>query len=189
AEGATVAAPQYGAVSAPGKSSERSETAPAPVTPRPASPPPRPEREAPRAEREPNRPERETPRPLPELSREMIGLVQKLNAAARDLVEAVDGNLPRDLERRYSAGEHDVYTRRVFEGRGQRIERSLAERYPDDRLVRGRVDSYVRLFERLLDTMSTSPKGENLVESCLASESGRIYVMLAALAGRIPAQR
>jgi hypothetical protein len=54
--------------------------------------------------------------------------------------------------------------------------------------MRGRVDSYIRLFERLLDTMNSAPGGEQLVEACLASESGRIYVMLAEMAGRIPPQ-
>ena len=66
--------------------------------------------------------------------------------------------------------------------RGKRLERTIAERYSSDRLVRGRVDSFVRLFERLLDTMGNSSKGEALVEACLASESGHIYVMLAAIA-------
>jgi hypothetical protein len=126
---------------------------------------------------------------LPDVSKEMETLGQKLNGSCRDLVEAIDGSLPRDLERKYANGERDVYTRRVFEGRGKRLERTITERYKGDRLVRGRVDSYVRLFERLLDTMSSSPKGETLVEACLASESGRIYVMLAEIAGRIPAQK
>ena len=57
-----------------------------------------------------------------------------------------------------------------------------------DRLIRAKVDAYVRLFERLLDMMNGSNRGEALVEACLASESGRIYVMLAEAAGRIPPQ-
>ena len=42
--------------------------------------------------------------------------------------------------------------------------------------------------QRLLDMMSGSSRGDALVEACLASESGRIYVMLAEVAGRIPPQ-
>jgi hypothetical protein len=202
AEGAMVPAP-HGTMSALGKLAERSEkaveslsvrerlaaatgrspeaTAPA-MTPASAPAPasaPVPVQEAPAPVRS---------KALPELSKDMEGLVQKLNAAARDIVEAADGGLPRDLEKRYSAGDASVYTRRLFEGRGKRLQRQLADRYGGDRLIRSRVDSFVRLFERLLDTMNAAPAGDMLVEACLASESGRIYVMLAEIAGRIPPQ-
>ncbi len=125
----------------------------------------------------------------PELPAAMGSLVQKLNEAARDLVEALDGTLPKDLERSYGRGERDVYSRRLFETRSKNFEKMLSGRYGSDRLVRGKVDAYTRLFERLLDTVSESPKGERLVEACLASESGRIYVMLAEAAGRLPHQQ
>lgn len=182
----------HGTMSALGKLAERSEkavealsvreriAAAAPAAPAPAlAPPPAAEAAAPAPARASM---------LPQISRDMEGLVQKLNAAARDIVEAVDGSLPRDLEKRFSSGEASVYTRRVFEGRGKRLQRQLADRYGGDRLIRSRVDSYVRLFERLLDTMNAAPGGDGLVEACLASESGRIYVMLAEIAGRIPPQ-
>ncbi len=179
AEGAMVPAPQNGTMSAQGKPAERSERITQSV----------PAGEAPeRTQIQPAPAPARTPAPLPELSKDMDGLVQKLNAAARDIVEAVEGTLPRDLEKRFTSGERDVYTRRVFEGRAKRLERSIAERYRGDRLMRTRVDSYVRLFERLLDTMNAAPEGERMVEACLASDSGRIYVMLAEIAGRIPPQ-
>src|SRR5206468_1073418 len=119
---------------------------------------------------------------------EIEALVDKLNATARDVIEAVEGQLPRDLEASFAGGERGVYTRRLYEGRGKRLERDLGSRYASDRLARGRVDTYVRQFERLLDLMSATPQGESMVEASLASESGRIYVTLAAIAGRIPPQ-
>ena len=78
--------------------------------------------------------------------------------------------------------------RRLYDGRGKRLQRAIVEQYGKDRLIRSKVDAYVRLFERLLDMMNGSNRGEALVEACLASESGRIYVMLAEAAGRIPPQ-
>jgi hypothetical protein len=130
-----------------------------------------------------------TPRTVtPALPKAMDSLVSKLNDAARDLVEALDGTLPRDLEKAYAQGSRDVYSRRLYESRSKNFERTLASRYGSDRLVRARIDAYVRLFERLLDTVAESPKGDRLVEACLASESGRIYVMLAEATGRIPQQ-
>ena len=175
-----VSAPHKETMSAQRKIAERSALAVESLAIRERMTPPAPEPAA--------KPAKTEPRPLPEISKEMETLVQKLNAAARDVVEAVDGSLPRDLEKKFAGGERDVYTRRVFEGRGKRLERAIGERYRGDRLMRSRVDSYIRLFERLLDTMNSSPQGEAMVEACLASESGRIYVMLAETAGRIPPQ-
>ena len=122
------------------------------------------------------------------LSREVEGLVDKLNIAARDLVESIDGHLPRDLEQKYAGGERHVYTHRLYEGRGGKLAQVLKSLYGTDRRVRDRADEYVRIFERLLDTMSAQPQGETLVEASLASESGRIYVMLGEATGHIKPQ-
>lgn len=177
-----VSTPQNGTMSAQGKFAERSEKAVESLSIRERLATPAPDE---RTERKPAKP---ASRSLPDLSKEMESLVQKLNVAARDIIEAADGSLPRDLEKKFSGGERDVYTRRLMEGRGKRLERTIGEGYRGDRLMRSRADSYIRLFERLLDTMNAAPQGEKLVEACLASDSGRIYVMLAEIAGRIPPQ-
>jgi hypothetical protein len=117
--------------------------------------------------------------------RETEALVQKLNAAARDLVEAIEGTLPSDLESRYANGENHVYMLNLYENFTRRLEPSVRQRYRSERLVRGRVDSYIRLFERLLDTVSEAPRGDQLADACLASESGKLYVALAKTTGRI----
>jgi hypothetical protein len=119
------------------------------------------------------------------ITRETEALVGKLNASARDLVEAIDGKLPSDLERRYAAGEQHVYTHRLYQGRGKKMLELLVDRYENERLIRDRIDAYVRLFERLLDTVSETPQGEQLVDACLASESGKLYLMLAQASGRL----
>ena len=117
----------------------------------------------------------------------MENLTAKLNDAARDLIEAIEGSLPKDLEVSYKNGEGNVYMRRLYQARAGRLPRAVADRYGNDRLVRGRVDSFVRLFERLLDGASESPQGEKLVDACLASEAGKIYLLLAQAIGRIGA--
>ena len=132
--------------------------------------------------------EKSPPQYLADLTKDMAVLASKLNAAARDIVETVEGSLPRDLEKKYSGGEKDIYTKRVFEGLNKRLERTIAERYRGDRLMRGRVDSYIRLFERMLDGLSTASNSDALIEASLAAIEGRIYVMLAETAGRIPPQ-
>ena len=59
---------------------------------------------------------------------EIETLVDKLNATARDVIDAVEGQLPRELEASFAGGERGVYTRRLYEGRGKRLERDLATR-------------------------------------------------------------
>ena len=119
------------------------------------------------------------------VSRETESLVMKLNASARDLVEAIDGKLPADLERRFDHGEQHVYTHRLYQGRGKKMLELLTDRYQSERLMRGRIDAFARLFERLLDTVADTAQGEQLVDACLASESGKLYLMLAHASGRL----
>lgn len=114
--------------------------------------------------------------------------MRKLHAASRDIVEAVGGDVPRDLEKRYAAGEDDIYTQNLLADRGRRLPKLVEKRYKSERLVRGRVDAYVRLFERLLDALAETPQGDQLVDACLASESGKLYLLLAQASGRISPQ-
>jgi hypothetical protein len=118
------------------------------------------------------------------LAREIDALTQKLNDAARDIVEELDG-LPADLETRFSKNEKDVYIESLHEARGRKLVKAMTKRYLEEKSIRTRVDSYIRLFERLLDSVAEAPKGSQMVETCLASNSGEVYMMLAQVSGRI----
>lgn len=122
------------------------------------------------------------------MTRDAEAILHKLNGAARDLVEALDSELPRELEKRFVGGEDDIYTHHLIETRGSRLPRIIERRYKAERLMRGRVDAYVRLFERLLDTFAETPQGDQLVDASLASESGKLYLLLAQASGRISPQ-
>ncbi|MGE0241063.1 MAG: hypothetical protein AB7F09_26000 [Parvibaculaceae bacterium] len=122
------------------------------------------------------------------LTREAETLLRKLNGAARDITEAIDSELPRDLEKRFTAGEDDVYTHHLLENRGARLPRLIERRYKAERLVRGRIDAYMRLFEKVLDTFAETPQGDQLVDASLASQSGKLYLLLAQASGRISPQ-
>jgi hypothetical protein len=117
------------------------------------------------------------------LARRTDRLVARLNAVARHLVEALDGKLDEELERRFSAGEEHVYTNRLYLARGK-LQAEIKARYGQEQQVRGRTDGFVTLFERLLDRVAEAPEGQELVDACLSSESGRVYLMLAQASGR-----
>jgi Apolipoprotein A1/A4/E domain len=126
--------------------------------------------------------------PLNALAKEVDSFTQKLHASARDLVEAIEGGLPRDLEKRFAGSDKSVFTQRLYENRTRKQVKAIESRYAEERLLRTRVQAYNRLFEKLLDTLSETPGGEAVMEQVLASEHGRIYVMLAEAAGRLPTQ-
>ena len=125
---------------------------------------------------------------LANLAREVETFNTKLNVSARDVVEAIEGQLPRDLEKRYAASERSVYATRLYETRSRKLIKALENRYAEERLLRSRIQAYNRLFEKLLDSISATDGAEPIMEEVLASEQGRIYVMLAEVAGRLPSQ-
>jgi hypothetical protein len=118
------------------------------------------------------------------LARKTERLVAKLNAVARDLVHALDNSLDDELERRFAAGEQHVYTHRLYAGR-RKLLSEIEVRYGEEPQLRSRADGFVKLFERLLDRVSEAPQGQELVDACLASESGKVYLMLAQASGRV----
>ena len=125
---------------------------------------------------------------LASLGREIESANAKLNVSARDVVEAIEGQLPRDLERRYANSDKGAYAKRLFESRSRKLVKALESRYSEERLLRSRVQAYNRLFEKLLDTIAGTDGADEVMEQVLASDQGRIYVMLAEIAGRMPNQ-
>lgn len=113
---------------------------------------------------------------------------RKLYSTARDIVQVMDTELPRDLERRFTSGEAEVYARHLLDNRVARLPSILGRRYQAEREVRSRVDTYIRLFERMLDTFAEARQGDQLVDTSLASELGKLYLLLAQATGRIGPQ-
>jgi hypothetical protein len=126
--------------------------------------------------------------PARNVTQEMETLAGKLNHAARDLAEAVDGGLDGAREQRFAAGESHVYVQQLRAIPPRRLSQMIQDRYAAERPIRGRVDAYVRLFERLLDTVSQGAGGDKVAEACLAADSGKLYLLLAQASGRIPPQ-
>lgn len=126
-------------------------------------------------------------RKAPAIKRGETANRSKLPEAARSLVEAMEGSLPRDLERRFQAGEDGVYLRRLVNSRSRKLQEALAQRYETERTLRNRMDEYVNEFERLLDGLATGPDSEEQVETALGSDAGKLFVLLAQASGRMPA--
>jgi len=142
-------------------------------------------------QRPPSRPMPSSPPPRAEtgaIAKEISSATQKLHGASREIVEAIDGGLPRDLEKRFGGGEKGIYTQRLHENRSKRSVKNLTARYAEERLLRSRINGYIRLFERLLDTLAELPGGSATIDEVLASQNGEVYLMLAEVSGRVPGQ-
>lgn len=119
------------------------------------------------------------------ISRRVEKLLTKVNGAARHLVSTLEGKLDEELERRFNAGETHVYTQHLCQARGPNLQQEIETRYGQDQPIRGRVDGFMRTFERLLDKLSEGEDGQAKVDACLASECGKVYLMLAEMTGRL----
>ena len=97
----------------------------------------------------------------------------------------MEGSLPRDLERRFHAGEDGVYLRRLVNSRSRKLQEVLAQRYDAEPVLRARMDDYMNEFELLLDGLATGPDSDARVETALNSDAGKLYVLLAQASGRM----
>ena len=118
-------------------------------------------------------------------AREIAAFSQKLSDAAGEVVEAIENGLPRDLEKRFLAGEKEIFLKRLAEQRSKRFTASLAKRYRAEQQLRSRVNTYIRIFEKLLDTLNDVPGGSATIDDVIASENGQVYLMLAEASGRV----
>jgi hypothetical protein len=99
----------------------------------------------------------------------------------------MEGTLPRDLERRWGAGEDGVYLRRLVNSRNSKLEDALSRRYgTEGGLTRG-IDAYVDAFAALMDELSAGLDGEEQVEKALGSDAGKVFMLLAKVSGQLPA--
>jgi hypothetical protein len=122
----------------------------------------------------------------PLVAREIAAFSSKLSEAAVEVVGAIEDGLPRDLEKRFLAGDREVFLKRLAEQRSKRYTASLAKRYGNEKLLRSSINTYIRLFEKLLDTLNDVPGGAATIDDVIASENGQVYLMLAEASGRVP---
>ena len=120
-----------------------------------------------------------------DLHREALHVVEKLQALAIDLDRALGDDPAPDLWRRYINGERSVFTRRLVTMIGREGADRIAERYAADTDFRTHADRYMTEFEGLLDDAASRDRDQVLAETFLTSQTGRLYLLLAAATGRL----
>jgi hypothetical protein len=112
-------------------------------------------------------------------------VVDSLNSLSVDIARAIDDEAFEDLWDRYRQGERNVFTRRLYTLQGQQTFEEIRRKYQRDGEFRNAVDRYVVDFESLLGEASRSSRDPDAARNYLASDTGKVYTLLAHAAGRL----
>jgi hypothetical protein len=113
----------------------------------------------------------------------VIELLNRM-AVPLDFAKGVDHDAAAELWDRYSQGERNIFSRRLYTAQGQRIFDEIRRRYRSDQDFRQTVERYLTEFERLLEDIAQDDPQEVVVRTYLISDTGKVYTMLAHAAGR-----
>jgi hypothetical protein len=104
----------------------------------------------------------------------------------QDVARMIDHAAAADAWERYRRGEADAFSRRqIYVGRGPQVFDDIRKRYRLDPEFHATVDRYVQEFERLLEELGQDGANEAVVKTYLLSERGKVYTLLAHVAGKL----
>jgi hypothetical protein len=109
--------------------------------------------------------------------------LNSLDTIADEIAGIIDGERAFGVWQRYRAGERGVFTRRLYTAAGQVTFDEISRKYQDDAGFRRTVEHYVGEFERLIDGLENDPRGEELTQAYLMSDTGKVYLILAHASG------
>ena len=125
---------------------------------------------------------RETARGEDRAPRDALG---SLNSLSVDIARMIDPEAAAELWERYQRGERGMGKRRLYTAQGQKAFEEIRSKYRADPEFRQTVEHYIHEFERLLDDVSRGDRGPSVARNYLASDTGKVYTMLAHAAGRL----
>jgi hypothetical protein len=123
--------------------------------------------------------------PAPTYARAATGVAENLNALSGDIARAIDDEAFSDLWDRWRHGERNVFSRRLYTLQGQQTFEEVRRKYQRDGEFRTAVDRYVADFESLLGEASRSSRDPEAARNYLASDTGKVYTLLAHASGRL----
>lgn len=102
-----------------------------------------------------------------------------------DIARALDSHTAALAWKRSQAGERNVFTRRLYTPEGQATFDQISERYQRDEEFRTTVEKYVIDFEGLMNEAKEKDPSGSITQNYLTSETGRAYLVLAHISGRL----
>jgi hypothetical protein len=121
----------------------------------------------------------------PASSRGAVAPVESLDSLSAEIARVVDENALINAWDRFRRGDRTAFSRRLYTAQGQKTFEDVRQRYAEDNDFRLTVDRYLQEFERLLGEVSRDDRDGLLTRSYLASETGKVYSLLAHASGRL----
>jgi hypothetical protein len=128
---------------------------------------------------------RDEPAPVPAPQPARAAQADGLNTLSVDIARAIDDEAYHDLWDRWQTGERHVFSRRLYTLQGQQTFEEMRRKYQRDVEFRSSVDRYVADFEALLTDASRAGRDPETARGYLASDTGKVYTMLAHASGRL----
>jgi hypothetical protein len=136
------------------------------------------------AQNEPALDSPEKPAPEPKSNGDRANPLASLTSMSGNIAQMFDHETVAAAWDRYRRGERDAFTRQLYTLQGQQTFDEIRRKYQRDPEFRGAVDRYVGEFESILAKVSRDRRDAASEIGYLASESGKIYTMLAHASGR-----
>jgi hypothetical protein len=102
-----------------------------------------------------------------------------------EIARAIDHRTAAEVWQRFRAGERGVLGRHLYSLDGQATFDEISRRYDRDGDFRATVDRYIGDFERLLREAEQNDPDGRVMQNYMASETGRVYLLLAHASGRL----
>ena len=111
-------------------------------------------------------------------------IMEKLQSESVDIINYLDGDIPRDLWDKYLTGDKNIFVRKIKKHIGKKTASDIRAYYLENRKFRKNTDSFVQIFEELLDTFNESTE-TIYSETLITSDIGKVYFALAEAIGRL----
>jgi len=102
-----------------------------------------------------------------------------------DIARALDSHTAALAWNRSQSGERNVFSQRLYTPEGQKTFEQITQRYHADDGFRNTVEKYVNDFEGMLNEANEKDPSGRIVQNYITSETGRAYLMLAHISGRL----
>jgi hypothetical protein len=120
------------------------------------------------------------------LSRRSAALIRQLQAGAVDAAKLLSITVGEDEWARYLKGDRGVFARAVADRLDGETGRQICQMFDDDADFRADAVRFCDVFEALLIRLLGDDDGDALATMMLSSDLGKLYIALAAAAGRTP---
>jgi hypothetical protein len=111
-------------------------------------------------------------------------MIEDLNAAAFDIDQLLESDVPDDLLKRYQKGDRSVFARRLLRQRDRFTRGEVEKLYERDPKFRDQAGRYMSQFESLLNQANNSDPDQVLSAAFLTADVGKLYLLLARSLGR-----